>query len=500
MGNRGRSERRIEAYYQIFVPSFADSNGDGIGDLNGILSRLDYLENLGIRGIWLSPIHPSPSCHKYDVIDYYGVDSAFGTIEDAKALFAACHARNIRVLLDLVLNCTSDRHPAFLKALRDPASEKRRWYLFADAPQAAQLDPQATWNGLPSRHTAPNGDRYLGIYHACMPDLNFDEPTLREECLRIASYWLRLGANGFRLDSAMHLYHPSKVAAGTAYHEKNIAWWKAFRAHCRAIRPDCLLVGEIWAESEVRAPYFAAIDSSFHFYLGDRIRRLIDGTCTADSFSAYLTETYRRFMSVDPSSIDAPFLSNHDMLRYAEQTGWDKALLKLSAAIYLTLPGMPFVYYGEELGLAPMPGDPLADDSHEGLWRARTAFPFGQGQCAARFAHGYSSDPPEAQERDPDSMLHFYRTLIRLRSRIAPIRDGHFSPLPAPEGVLAYRMHTETDAALIYHNLSDAPISIAAETAFVTDPMTDRPPQRGTTHNSWILPSKHSMICYNTKP
>lgn len=498
--NQGRSVGAIGPFYQIFVPSFADGNGDGIGDLKGIASKLDYLEYLGIKGIWLSPIHPSPSYHKYDVVDYYGVDPAYGTTEDAEELFRACHAHGIRILLDLVLNCSSDRHPAFIKALSDPTSPERRRYRFSDTPGAERLDRNAVWNGLPVWHTAQNREPYMGIYAACMPDYNFDDEGLREECFRIADFWLEKGVDGFRLDSAMHLYHPAKVAPGEPYHEKNIAWWQSFRAHCRSVKPDCFLIGEVWDESAVRAPYHRGLDSTFHFYLGERIRRLTEGTLAANDFSAYLAETYRTFASVDPSCVDAPFLSNHDMLRYAEETGFSADMLKLSAAVYLTLPGVPFVYYGEELGLSPEPNDRLLSAlSSDGLMRARTAFPWTEGQCVARFAHGYRSEPLKRQLTNPDSMLRFYRRMLRLRNELAPLRDGVFVPISAPDGVLAYRMQDWEEFAEVFHNLSDAPVAVVSGLPLAVDPMAGAAPQKGSDFGSWILLPKRSIIFYKNE-
>ena len=189
-----------------------------------------------------------------------------------------------------------------------------------------------------------------------------------------------------------------------------------------------------------------------------------------------------------------------DMLRYAEETGFSADMLKLSAAVYLTLPGVPFVYYGEELGLSPEPNDRLLSaPSSDGLMRARTAFPWTEGQCVARFAHGYRSEPLKRQLTNPDSMLRFYRRMLRLRNELAPLRDGVFVPISAPDGVLAYRMQDWEEFAEVFHNLSDAPVAVVSGLPLAVDPMAGAAPQKGSDFGSWILLPKRSIIFYKNE-
>ena len=485
-------------FYQIFIPSFCDANGDGIGDLRGIEQRLDYLQALGIEGIWLSPLHPSESYHKYDVLDYYSVAEQYGTMDDLRQLLDACHTRGMRVLLDLVLNCSSWHHPAFQRALCDPSCEERSWYWFDDTPEAAVLDRSAQWNDLPSWHTAPNGAHYLGLYGSVMPDYNFYNPGIRRVCKQIAKFWLDMGFDGFRLDSAMHLFSSSETAPGVSYHALNVEWWAEFRDYCRSIRPDCLLVGEVWTDSNMRALYYRGLDCTFHFDLGIAIGQLLHGDLSSEVFTQQLESAQRSARLVTPDFIDAPFLSNHDMPRFAEFSNCTAAELKLAAAIYLTLPGIPFVYYGEELGLRPFPDDFCPDFSHDDqMARSRTAFAWPDGGvCRYRFSRGYDATPMAQQEQDSTSLLQFYRRMIHLRRICMPLRYGDWRAYTACHGTLRYTRQWGDASATLIHNISDTPVLIPRESADAVDLMSNASLEMTAEHDRWILLPKHSMIFY----
>ncbi len=483
-------------FYQIILPSFCDGNGDGIGDLPGLIRRLDYLQDLGIEGIWLSPIHPSETFHKYDVLDYYAVSPDLGTMEDLEALIDQCHKRGIRVLLDLVFNCCSWHHPAFQKALRDPGCPERRWFWFDDTPEAAAFDRNSVWNGLPSWRETEDGQKYIGIYSPVMPDFNFHDAGLRQECKRIARFWLEKGVDGFRLDSAMHLFSSSEVDAGVSYNALNIAWWDEFRGFCRGLRPDCLLVGEVWTESNERALYYRGLDSTFHFYLGNDIADLIQGRLSMPVFVRRLESACLAASLVSGDYVDAPFLSNHDMPRYAETTAFGTDDLKLSAAILLTMEGIPFVYYGEELGIAPYPGDFCPAFRKDDLMsRSRTAFPWEDGMCDRRFPKGYRADPMEKQVRDGNSLLLFYRRMIRLRKECAALRYGRFQAGECTDALLSYDMVWGNESVRLAHNISDAPVCVP-KVGKAVDLMTGEAPAENETGDRWILLGKHSMILY----
>ncbi len=449
-------------FYHIYVPFFRDSDGDGIGDLNGVTQVLDYLAGLGIRGIWLSPIHPSPHYHKYDVLNYYAVAPEYGTINDFERLTREAAKRGITVLMDMVFNCTSEYHPAFLKACADPASPEARMFWFADAEDAALLDRSVRWNELePWRKTA-DGREYIGLYSSVMPDLNFNCPLVREECKRIARFWLEKGAGGFRLDSAMHLYSVAEVEKGLSYHAKNVEWWAEFRDFCRSVRPDCYLVGEVWDTPAVRALYYRGLDSSFHFNLGNDIADFLHGELPSVMLNRRLENAYLCAKLADETYTDSPFLSNHDMARFADRLCPEPALQKMAAAIYLTLEGTPFVYYGEELGMRPAADDYCPDyGPDDEFGRSRTAFDWGERSitCATQFKNGYLSPDLQAQRRDRTSMYAFYRRMIALRNGSRALTLGRWSPLPCEaDGVLSYRMTYGAETAVVFHNASDVPM------------------------------------------
>src|SRR6266496_178176 len=212
-------------FYEIFVRSFRDSNGDGIGDFNGITEKLDYLKGLGVRGIWLMPINPSPSYHGYDVTDYQAVNPDYGTLDDFKHLLSEAHKRGIKVIMDLVLNHTSAKHPWFQSALQ-PGSQYHDWYVWKDQ-DPGTLGP---W-GAQTWYKASNGQYYYAIFWDQMPDLNYDNPAVREEAKKIASFWLKdIGIDGFRLDAVRYLVEDQKLADSASNHAFLAEWGKYYRS------------------------------------------------------------------------------------------------------------------------------------------------------------------------------------------------------------------------------------------------------------------------------
>ena len=493
---------RSGVYYHIFVPFFRDGNGDGVGDLRGIIQTLDYFNDgkgggLGVKGLWLSPVHPSPSYHKYDITDFYAIDPAFGTMEDFETLVAEANKRGIGIVLDLIFNCSSHLHPWFLKAQEDASSPEAGYYYLDGSEDARYLDRDAVWNELPAWHFPEKGRGYIGIYSEVMPDFNFNSPALREECLKIARFWLKKGVSGFRLDSAMHLFSTAEVEEGVSHHAKNVAWWREFRTECRRLRPDVFLVGEVWDTPAVRALYYGGLDSSFHFYLGDSIAAFLDGKEDAAQFAKRMENSCLAASLIDPAYTDSPFLSNHDMLRYAEEHP-DKDKLKQAAAIYLTMEGTPFVYYGEELGMHAAKEDTCPYfPAYDYLGRARTAFDWGEeeGMCGARFQKGYLSPSLKEQKQDRGSLYRFYERLIRLRNADRALTHGRFFPLPCPDPrVLSYALEYGAARTEVYHNAGSSPFPLPLGGDAV-DLMTGE--HIPTAQSRRALPPGHSaIVCY----
>ena len=449
-------------YYEIFVRSWYDTNGDGIGDLNGVTARLDYLQKLGISGIWLMPINPSPSYHGYDVTNYLAVNPPYGTMADFERLVRAAHQRGIKVILDLVANHTSSEHPWF-KAAQDPHSKYRDWYTWA-APDT-DLKALNPW-GAYAWHRLPDGQSYLGVFTAEMPDLNYDDPAVRKAVIDVGRFWLAKGADGFRLDAAQHIYlnFDSDWNSHAAL-RKNLAWWREFHQGIDAVNPHAWLVGEVARDHpDELAPWMGALDATFNFPLAKRLidsatqeRDLDIGGALARTDAAYRAAAHGRFD-------DAPFLSNHDQERVMSQLGGNADHMRVAAAMLLTLPGRPFIYYGEELGMRGEKPDPHLREPMR-WYRA------GKGPGQTTWEGWSAGDGPdvsvEAEADDPGSLFNWYRMLIGWRRAIPALRDGVARAWrDANRQVAAWELDDPGGDVLVLHNLSGQPQALATPARF----------------------------------
>jgi alpha-amylase len=445
-------------WYEIFVRSWYDTDGDGIGDLNGVTAKLDYLQSLGVSGIWLMPINPSPSYHGYDVTDYYGINPQYGTPGDFRHLLHEAHKRGIKVMIDLVINHTSDQHPWF-KAARDPASPYHDWFSWAgphtDLTAASAVGGQA-WR-------TAGGAHYLGDFTGAMPDLNYDTPAVRQEMLKLGRYWLKQGVDGFRLDAAQHVYYDFKSQDGDPQVlKKNLTWWSQFRRGMQAIRPGVYIVGEVTqASPDKLAPWFGPLDAVFDFPLAARLIDSAEHERVGDlgALLAHTDAAYRKIAG--KSGVDAPFLSNHDQERVMSQLDGNPQHMRMAAAMLLTLPGQPFVYYGEELGMRGRKPDP---DLREPMRWNRTPDAAGETTWKAFTAHDGPAVSVQAQQADADSLLRYYTMLIRWRSELGALRDGAIHPLAVDNPhIAAWRLDDAHSHVLVVHNLSGQAQDVALD-------------------------------------
>jgi len=448
-------------YYEIFVRAFDDSNGDGIGDLNGITDRLDYLASLGVSGLWLMPINPSPSYHGYDITDYYGINPQYGNMADFKRLLDEAHKRHIKVIIDLVINHSSNQHPWFGAANR-PGDPRHDWYSWAKP----GTDLQAiSATDSPAWHATPDGKSdakqyYLGVFTGAMPDLNYDTPAVRAEMIKLGRYWLNFGVDGFRLDAAQHIYWDFKSQKhDPAILKKNIAWWSQFRRGIDAVKPDAYVVGEVSRDDpEELAPYFKPLSAAFDFPLA---KQLIASASDerAGGLGALLTRTelaYRK--ATGKSGVDAPFLSNHDQERVMSQLGGNAQHMRMAAAMLLTLPGHPFLYYGEELG---MRGEKPDENLREPMRWHRNDHGDGETRWKNFSAGDDATVSVDAEQADTDSLLSFYRRLIGWRKQVSALRDGALRNYPlADPRLAAWELHDAHADVLVVHNLSGTARSI----------------------------------------
>lgn len=429
---------RNAIFYEIFVRSFNDSNGDGIGDFNGITQKLDYIQSLGVNAIWLMPIHPSPSYHGYDVTDYYAVHPDYGSMDDFKNLLAEAHKRDIKIIIDLILNHTSSQHPFFIDANSGPDSVHRDWYIWSN-------ETGNYWH-------AGNGGNYYGFFCECMPDLNYRNPDVTKEMFEVTRFWLEdIGVDGFRLDAAKHLIEEDGKFENTPATHK---WFDEFYKFYKSKKPDAYAVSEVYgAGAFIATTYEQQFDHIFNFELASGIMNSVNGESNTGVYSAW------KFTLNDITDGNyATFLTNHDQNRVMSVFNGNENKARLAAVILLTSPGTPFIYYGEEIGMQGKKPDedirlPMQwnADANAGFttstpWRAPNA--------------DYESVNVAVQDDDPNSLLNLYRSLIQLRREHAALRVGSISVLETGNaGVYAAIRYDGNEIVLTLVNLTGKPIS-----------------------------------------
>ncbi len=436
-------------FYEIFVRSFKDSDGDGIGDFQGIIQQLDYLndgnpnthDDLGIQGIWLMPINPSPSYHGYDVMDYYTVNPDFGTMDDFKQLLAEAEKRDIKIIIDLVINHTSTQHPWF-QAAQDPTSEFHDWYVWsAEHPQIPGPWFQNAWH-----RNSVNNLYYYGIFWGGMPDLNFGNPAVSDEMMSITKFWLEeVGVHGFRVDAARYLYADGVSQQDT---KQTIQWFEDWRAFYKAINPSAFTVGEVWTDLQVTARYGDGMDSLFMFDLAEDI---INGVYVPNPRRTITS--YQDIQSFFPEGDFSTFLSNHDQQRVMSFFEGDANKARVAAFVYLTGPGVPFIYYGEEIGMTGNKPDELLRTPMQ--WSGGLDAGFTSGTPWQPVNQDYAQVNVAAQDADPDSLLNQYRALVHLRNQNPALRNGAYLPFTASCQQLYPILRVEDDQVLfLLANLS----------------------------------------------
>jgi alpha-amylase len=440
--------------YEVFVRAFADSNGDGIGDLRGLAGKLDYLQDLGVQSLWLMPIHPSPTYHKYDVTDYKGIHPDYGTMADFEYFLAEAHQRGIRVVIDLVINHSSNKHPWFLAALEDRNSPYFDFYVWENGANIESMTVTATgpdsdnlrrWNPVDAYE-----DTYFYAYFwSGMPDLNFDNRAVRDTIYDIGRFWLEKGVDGFRLDAAKHIFPDERA-------EDNHRFWEEFRAEMEKVNPDVLLVGEVWAPTEIVKPYLTGLRSLFNFDLGYAIMNAVksgNGSELAVRHATILNE----YLAVTDDFVDATFLTNHDQNRVmSELQSLEQA--RVAASILLTLPGSPYLYYGEEIGM--IGSKPDQNIREPMLWQTEPD-PTRSRWRTPRFSTDETVRPVSVQLEDPNSLLHHYRTLIHLRNASPALTYGAIRALESPDPALVvFTREHALENLLVIHNVSSEAVAV----------------------------------------
>ncbi len=466
-----QSQDKYRNVYQIFVNSFCDSDGDGIGDLQGIISKLDYLndgnpqggDDLGVDAIWLTPVMPSPSYHKYDVTDYYNIDEAFGTLDDFDRLIAECNKRGINVIIDMVLNHCSNKHPWFEKACNE-IIEKGKTDGYA---KYFQIEEFEDGPANPQAYTLIKDEYwYESNFSLYMPEWDLSSQDTRDEFLNIAKFWMDRGVSGFRLDAVK--YFDDSDTDGVEF----LTWY--YNA-CKEYNEDIYMVGENWTDpGPINRYYKSGIDSQFCFKYATTSGGVINAVRTglsgslADKVSKYNENISER----NEKAINAMFLTNHDMIRSANALGSvGLSYEKMAASVYMFFPGNSFIYYGEEIGItAPSTtGDenfrtPMIWDS-ESLPDINVN---GQDLISVPEAGGVSQ-----QQEDEYSLLNFYKRIIKIKNQNPAIARGKITQTFdfEDENIIAYCVEYGEEKLAVIHNLSpDKDKSLIIDGDFIKNP------------------------------
>lgn len=479
--------------YQVYPRSFFDANGDGVGDLRGVIAKLDHLAALGVETLWLSPFFESPQADfGYDISDHYAIAPEYGTLDDCRALLDAVHARGMRVVFDMVLNHTSDAHPWFVESRSARTSPRRDWYIWRDGRKprgrAAPNNWRSMLGGSGWRYDEATEQWYFATFLGCQPDLNYRNPAVKAAMLDVVRHWLREGVDGMRLDIFNALFKDASFDDNpfswrpvptedsphgffqrhthTIDHPDTIAFARELRALVDTFRdPERFLVGEVFGDAETLRRYCGEAAEGLHLVF---LFKSLGVRLTGRSVRALVREFERTFP--EPYTPTYVF-GNHDRPRFSHRTGGDLDKARLVAALQLTVRGVPFLYYGEEIGMENH-DIPL----HEGLdpvaarfrvvpkrlvaWmrgrgillnrdECRTPMQWTDGPNAGFSPAGVATWLPvhprnagcnvAAQERDPASLLHAYRALLALRRAHAPLQCGALEWIDAPDDVVAYR-------------------------------------------------------------
>ncbi|WP_210489175.1 alpha-amylase family glycosyl hydrolase [Rufibacter aurantiacus] len=441
-------------FYEIFVRSFYDSNGDGKGDFKGLIQKLDYLNDgdpntttdLGITGIWLMPMMESPSYHGYDVTDYYATESDYGTMADFEAFLAAAHARGIKVIIDFVMNHTSDQHPWFTQSSSNTTNTYRNWYIWSDT-NPGYLGPwgQGVWHQRNSKY-------YYGVFFSGMPDLNWSNAQLKSTMWDITRFWLNKGVDGYRLDAVKYLDEDGRNMENTP---ETFSLLHEFNQVYKAAKPDAFTVGEAWSNTAAVVPYVQnnRLDAAFEFDLAGAIISSV-----RDNNPIAVRNQLSLVNRVYPKLQYATFLTNHDNNRVMGELGSNVAHMKQAASLYLTMPGVPFLYYGEEVGML---GSGVDEDKRKPMqWTPGANTGFSTGNPWRSINSNFSQFNVQTQSADANSLLSHYRKLIQIRNAQPALRKGYHQDMTSTNAsVLSYARVFGQEAVVVVSNFSSEAVA-----------------------------------------
>ena len=449
-------------FYEIFTGSFSDSNGDGIGDLQGIINRLDYLndgnpnsgKSLGIQGIWLTPIFTSPTYHKYDVTDYYSIDPSFGNMDDLKTLISECHKRNIKLIIDLPINHTGHKNQWFLEfcnahKTNDTTNKYYDYYCYYTSGEA-----------VPAGRSF-NSVYGTSIFYECnfsgnMPELNYDNEQVRQDVLDIAKYYIHLGIDGFRFDAAKYIYFGEE--------SKSAAFWNWYTTELKTIKPDIYIVGEVWSGDGITDIYYGQGLNCFNFTMSQAEGK-IASTAKSGNVTVYTKYVESYLNKINSLSTDAmmhPFIANHDTDRAGGFLPLSTKHAYMAANLYILSNGSPFIYYGEEIGMKGSRGSANSDANR------RLAMRWGDGDTI--------KDPSEAtynnekyqingtvvdHKADENSLYNYYKKLIMIRNAHPEIARGEYKALSSSKTTIGGFTSTYNGSTVcVIHNTANVDLEV----------------------------------------
>ena len=460
-------------FYEVFIRSFYDHEGnDGIGDFRGLIEKLDYLNDgdpntntdLGIGAIWIMPMMPSPSYHGYDVTDYYSTEPDYGSMEDFEALLDACHARGIKVIIDHVMNHSSTQHTWFQQSIANQ-NNKRDWYIWSENnPGTVGPWGQNIW------HNNSSGF-YYGLFWSGMPDLNYRNQELKNEMIAASEFWLNTGVDGFRLDAIKYL-----IEDGTLIENRpeTFSLLEEFNQSFKTANEESFTIGEAWSTSSSVVPYVTGnkLDACFDFDLAEQI---LSGVNTR--IATPITNQIETVVNAYPGQRYGTFLTNHDINRVIDYFQNDVEKMKSASAIYLTLPGIPFIYYGEEIGMSGSGVDEVKRRPMQ--WNTSTNAGFSTTSPWQNVGSNYLSNNVSTQSAQPNSLLNHYKRLIKLRNENQALKRGKYvSVNSSSTQCLTYARSYGDEVMVLVHNLGTASTtptfnltmsSLPAGTYFVND-------------------------------
>lgn len=470
--------------YEIYVRSFCDSDGDGIGDLKGLISKLDYLNDgnpdtysdLGVNMIWLMPIFKSPSIHGYDQTDYYTINPPYGTMADFQEFLQMAHTRGIKVIVDLVINHCSDQSTWFIQsvAMNETYID---WFVWTNV-SLATLDTngwEMAWGGGDASnvwrlYAGRPGEYFYAAFSSSQPDLNLTSPAVFSEIKNIVSFWLNRGVDGFRLDAIRYLIETSGGVTGQADTPETIEFLRNFQAHMKSVNSKAFTIGEVWAGlSEISLYYDNAqgVDMCFDFTTKYAVEQAVSLQNSSYIYNYLFTPR------TNPWTFFSTFIANHDQSRYPNDLGGDTNMAKMATAIFLTLPGIPFVYYGEEFGMmnSGAGGDTAFRSPMQWNNSAKAGFTTGTPWTPL----GDNSDPYNvaAQSANPYSQLNMVKKMINIRTQYEALGSTNSDYVGCSDNnIVTYLRKGVNDGIIVAINTSGSNKNISLDFSGTRVPQT----------------------------